>query len=58
MVREQAEGLDAEDEAGRRAIHPEMRVALRRQRIVGGVHFDDRKLAGIVGEPVGGCLDA
>jgi hypothetical protein len=31
-----------------------MSVALRRQRIVGGVHLDDRKLAGIVSEPVGG----
>ena len=57
-MREQAEGLDVEEEAGRGSFHPEVRVALRAQRIVGGIHVDNRKLACIVGEPVGSCLDA
>ena len=54
VMGEQAKGLDVEDEAGWGSFHPEMGVAFRRQRIVGRVHLDDGKLAGIVGEPVGG----
>ena len=57
-MREQAEGFDVEDEAGRRAVDPKACVALRRQRVVGRVHLDDRELAGIVREPVGGRPDA
>jgi hypothetical protein len=53
---EQAEGLDVEDEAGRRAVHPEMGVALRRQCVIGRVDLDDGELAGIVDEPIRGGL--
>jgi hypothetical protein len=53
VVREQAKGLDVEHEAWRRAVHPELRVALRRQGIIGRVDLDDGELAGIVSEPVG-----
>ena len=53
-MREQAKGLDVEEEAGWGSLYPEMGVAFRRQSIVGRVHVDDGKLAGVVGEPVGG----
>ncbi len=49
----QAKRLDVEDEVGRGSLHPEMRVALRGQRIVGRVDLDDGELAGIVSKPVG-----
>jgi hypothetical protein len=54
VMGKQAKGLDIEEEAGRGSLHPEMRIAFRRQRIVGGVHFDDGELAGIVSEPIRG----
>jgi hypothetical protein len=53
---EQAEDLDVEDEVGRRAVHPELRVALRGNGIVGRIHLDNGELAGIVGQPIGGRL--
>ncbi len=40
---EQGEGLDVEDEAGRRALDPELSVALVRRRVEGGVDLDDGK---------------
>ena len=51
---EQAEGFDVEQEAGRRSCRPERRIALRRRRIMGGVDLDNGKLAGVMGEPIGG----
>jgi hypothetical protein len=40
MAGQQAEGLDIEDEAWRRAIGPQAGVALGEQRVIGRVDLD------------------
>jgi hypothetical protein len=54
VMGKQAEGFDVENETGRGSLHPEMRVAFRRQGVIGGVHFDDGELAGVVSKPIRG----
>ena len=55
---EQGEGLDVEDEAGRGARDPELRVALVRGSVEGGVDLDDRELGRVEGQAAGGTRHA
>ena len=46
--REERVRLDVERELGRRALGPELGVALGGERVVGRVNLDDRELVGVV----------
>ena len=48
VLGEQAERLDVEGEAGRGPLRPRLGGPLGGQRVVGGVHLDQRKLARVV----------
>ena len=52
VLGEQAERLDVEGEAGRRAVGPGPSGLLGGQRVVGGVHLHQRELPGVVAQPL------
>jgi hypothetical protein len=52
VLGEQAEGLDVEGEPVRGPCRPRLGCPLGGQRVVGGVHLDQRELAGVVLQPV------
>ena len=56
VLGEQAERLDVEGETLRGPVRPRGRGLLRGQRVVGGVHFHQRELAGVVAEAFFGVV--
>src|SRR5665811_1510404 len=50
MAGDHPERLDMEGEAGRRALHPELGVALRREAVVGGVDLDRVEAFGVIAQ--------
>ena len=52
VVRHQPERLHVEDEVVGRALRPQRRVALRRQRVEGRVHLHQREVLGVEAQPL------
>jgi hypothetical protein len=52
MPREKAECLNVEDEVFGRALDPDLRIALARQRVIRAIDFGDRELRRVVFQPI------